>query len=343
MTGSATLDGELAAPAGFAPQRRQRGSAIAAAGMAVPDHVVSNEPIAERLGVDDHWIRKRTGVVERRIAEPGTTCAGLAAEAAMYALRSAGCEPESVDLVLVATMTPDDITPNVAPVVVSLAGLGTAGSADVGAACTGWLAGVRLAAAQVETGRADRVLVIGADILSRVTDRDDRATAALFADGAGAVLVTPSDGAGRIGPVMLGTDPAGLPLIYAHHDEGVIRMRGGATFGAAVDHMAAATRSAVAAAGLDLGDVDLFAYHQANGRIIRAVGERLGLPEERVLFYVDRFGNTSAATIPIALAAAAADGLLTPGAKVLMGAFGAGFTWGAAVVEWGTGGSAHAG
>jgi 3-oxoacyl-[acyl-carrier-protein] synthase III len=337
VAGTATLDGGLPAPAtGTAtPERRLRGSAIAGAGMALPDRVVTNEPIAARLGVDDRWIRKRTGVVERRIADPEASLAELAAVAAARALESAGCNPGSVDLVLVATMTPDDITPNVAPVVVARAGLGTAGAADVGAACTGWLAGIRMAAGQVETGRADRVLVIGADLLSRVTDNDDRATAALFADGAGAVLVTACEGAARIGPVVLGTDPAGESLIYAHHDEGVIRMRGGATFGAAVEHMAAATHAAVAAAGLELGDVDLFAYHQANGRIIRAVGERLGLPGERVLFYVDRFGNTSAATIPIALAAAVDDGLLEPGAKVLMGAFGAGFTWGAAVVEWG--------
>jgi 3-oxoacyl-[acyl-carrier-protein] synthase-3 len=171
--------------------------------------------------------------------------------------------------------------------------------------------------------------------MSRVTDPSDRSTAAVFADGAGAVLVSSCAGRSRIGPVVLGTDPGGAELIYARHDEGVVRMQGAATFGAAVGHLVDATRAAVAAAGLTLDDVDLFAYHQANRRIINAVGERLGLDPERVLVCVDRYANTSAATIPMVLAEAGADGRLNDGALVLLATFGAGFTYGAAMVEWG--------
>jgi len=323
-----------AARGGLAGKRR--GAAIGSVAMAVPAKVVSNAPIAERLGVDERWIRTRTGVRERRIAEPDESLVDFAAAAASKVLADAGCAPDQIDLLLVATMTADDITPNAAPLVAARAGLVSAAAADVGAACSGWLMGLQLAAGQVETGRAERVLVVGADLLSRLTDPDDRATAALFADGAAAVLVNAHEGSTRVGPVVLGTDPAGGPWIYARHSEGVIRMLGRETFAAAVDHLVAATHAATAAAEIELDDVDLFVYHQGNGRIIRAVGERLELPDERVAVCVDRFGNTSAATIPMALADAAEAGRLKDGDKVLLGAFGAGFTWGAAVVEWGT-------
>jgi 3-oxoacyl-[acyl-carrier-protein] synthase III len=325
----------VVAGAGLATERR--GAAIGAVAMAVPDKVVPNAPIAERLGVDERWIRTRTGVRERRIAEPSESLVDFAAAAAGEALASAGCAPERVDLVLVATMTADDITPNAAPLVAARLGLSSAAAADVGAACTGWLMALQLAASQLESGRAERALVVGADLLSRLTDPDDRATAALFADGAGAVLLCARKGGTRVGPIVLGTDPVGVPWIYARHHEGVIRMLGRETFAAAVAHLVAATHAATTAAGLELEEVDLFVYHQGNGRIIRAVGERLGLADDRVAVCVDRFGNTSAATIPMALADAADAGRLKEGDKVLLGAFGAGFTWGAAVVEWGMG------
>lgn len=303
--------------------------------MAVPRNVVTNEVIASRLGVDAQWITKRTGVVERRIAEPDETGVELATEAAHRSLSLAQVAPEDVQLVLVATVTPDRILPNMASLIVGRAGLGNCAGSDLAAACTGWLTGVGLAAAQVETGRADCVLVIGVDVLSRLTDVTDRATAPLFADGAGAVVVTPCEGPSRIGPVLLGTEPAGADWIYADHEESKIRMHGGQTFAAAVDHLSDATRAAATAAGYTLDDIDVFAFHQANARIIRSVGERLGLPPERVAVCIDKFGNASSATIPMALAKAAGDGRLAAGTKVLMAAFGAGFTWGAAAVEWG--------
>jgi 3-oxoacyl-[acyl-carrier-protein] synthase-3 len=310
------------------------GAAMSGVALAVPDRRVPNAPIAERLGVDDRWIVKRTGIVERPIAEEETV-AQLSALAAARTLEATGCQPADVDLVLVATMTPDLITPNVAPMVVKHLDLGVTAAADVGAACTGWLHGVNLAASAVEGGRARNVLVIGADFMSRVTDQDDRSTAALWADGVGSVLVSACKGASRIGPVVLGTDPEGATLIHATHDEGVIRMRGQETFGAAVHHLSTAAMKALDASGVAFDDIDLWCFHQANARIIRTVGERLELPQDKVICCVDRYGNSSAATLPIALAEADAEGRLQRGAKVLLSTFGAGFTWGATVVEWG--------
>lgn len=319
-----------------APARPPRGAAMRAAAVAVPRAVVPNAAVAERFGVDDHWIRKRTGVAERRIARDGETVASLAAQASADALRLAGCDPAAVDLVFVATMTQDQITPNVASRVIGrIEGLTCAGALDVNAACTGWIGAVGMAAAQVETGRAEHALVIGSDLLSRITNPDDRATACLFADGAGAVLISAVDGPTRIGPVVLGTDADGGTLIFGEHAEGFLRMRGGETFEAACARLVEGSEQAVAAAGLSLDEIALFVFHQANGRIMSTVAQRLGLPGERVVVTVDRYGNTSAASIPMALAEAARDGRLQPGMPVLLSAFGSGFTWAATVVEWG--------
>ncbi len=314
-----------------------RGAAITSVGMAVPSKIVSNSTIAERLGVDDAWILARTGVRERRIADPHQRVADLAAEAATMALAEGDCDPRSVDVLLVATMTAEDIAPNVATMVAERVGLTSAFCVDLNAACTGWLVGLQFAVSQVESGRAERVLVVGADLLSRVTDPYDRATAALFADGAGAALVEAHDGKTRVGPVVLGGEPAGAQWIYARRPENILRMRGRETFAAAVDRLVEVTRAAISAAGLRLDDIDLFVYHQGNLRIIRAVGARLALPTERVAVCIDRFGNTSAATIPMALSDAVRAGRLRDNDKVLLGTFGAGFAWGAAVLEWGVG------
>jgi 3-oxoacyl-[acyl-carrier-protein] synthase III len=206
---------------------------------------------------------------------------------------------------------------------------------DVSAACTGFLSALALATAQVEGGRSDNVLVIGADVLSRFTDKTDRGTAALFADGAGAALVAPAaNGHGRIGDIVLQCDGRGAAAIRATHDEQTIRMQGHDTFKAAVLRMSEATVDATARSGLGLDDIGLFVYHQANARILAAVRERLGLDADRVINSIDRYGNTSAATLPIALADARERGMLEPGMNVLLSAFGAGFTWGAGVIEW---------
>jgi 3-oxoacyl-[acyl-carrier-protein] synthase-3 len=331
---------ELLAPttdgAAARPLRRptERGAAVASLAMAVPSGVVENAPIAQHLGVSEHWIVERTGVEQRRIAAPGERLASYAAEAGDRALRAAGLEAMDLDLVLVATMSHEQLTPHAASLVAAEIGATRAGALDVSAACTGFLSALSMGTGQIESARADSVLVVGADLISRLTNRDDRSTAGLFGDGAGAVVLRPTDPPGRIGPVVLGADGARAGLIQCDR-EGLIRMKGPDTFRQAVDRLSEATVDALAAAGHELPDVDVFAYHQANSRIIRAVGERLELPAERVIDCVPRYGNTSAASIPIALAEARADGLLRDGATVLCAAFGGGLAWGATVIEWG--------
>jgi 3-oxoacyl-[acyl-carrier-protein] synthase-3 len=302
--------------------------------MAVPETVVPNSVVAERAGVTEDWIVTRTGVRERRVVRDGERLEHLATAAGRDALAAAEVDAADIDLVLVATMAADELTPNAAPLVALALGAERAGAMDVGAACTGFLAALSLATAQVESGRAERVLVIGADVLSRLTDVTDRGTAALFADGAGACVVAPAENGGGVGPIVLHADGTGAPAITADHEERLMRMQGHDTFKAAVARLSEATAEAAEQAGIELADVDLFVYHQANARILRAVGERLGLEPERVIDCIDRYGNTSSATLPIALADARERGLLEPGMTVLLGAFGAGFTWGAGVVEW---------
>jgi 3-oxoacyl-[acyl-carrier-protein] synthase III len=311
-----------------------RGAAIASLATAVPPDVVDNAPIAARLGIEERWIVERTGVQQRRIAAPGDRLATYAAEAGARALDAAGVEAGELDLVLVATMSHEQLTPHAAALVADQIGATGAGALDLNAACTGFLSALSMATAQIESHRADNILVIGADLTSRLTNRDDRSTAGLFGDGAGVVVLRPTAPPGRIGPVVLGADGTRAGLIQCDRSDALIRMKGPDTFRQAVDRLSGATLQALAAAGRGLADVDLFAYHQANSRIIRAVGERLELPAERVIDCVPRYGNTSAASIPIALAEAREQGLLPDGATVLCAAFGGGLAWGATVIEW---------
>jgi 3-oxoacyl-[acyl-carrier-protein] synthase-3 len=315
------------------------GARIVGVGMAVPDRRVSNAELAVQLGVDEQWIAKRTGTRERPWSDPAERMTDYAAAAGRAALARAGLEAGELDLVVVATSSADEITPNTAPLVAGLLGAERAGAFDVGAACTGWLSGLAMACGQIESRRARHALVIGADFLARFVDPADRDTAVLFADGAGAVVVTDGDdraGIGRhgaVGPVVLRADAAGADLIRLERG-GRITMQGPATFRAAVAALSTVTQEALRAAEVGLQEIDLFVYHQANSRIIRAVGQRLGLPEERVVDYVGRFGNSSTATLPMSLATAQAEGRLRPGDRVLLAAFGGGFTWGATVVTW---------
>jgi 3-oxoacyl-[acyl-carrier-protein] synthase-3 len=298
--------------------------------------VVSNAEIAAPLAIDDRWIVTRTGVRQRRRAGELETLTGLAAQAGERALAAASLAPGDVDLVLVATFTQDELLPNAAPLVADRIGAGGAGALDLGAACTGFLSGLALAAAQVEAGRANSVLVIGADLMSRVTDYGDRSTAGLFGDGAGAAVVT-ATGSGRVGPILLRSDASDANCVTASHAERKLRMRGQDTFREAVARLSEATLEVAERAGLSLREIDLFVYHQANARITAAVGERLGLECERVVDCIARYGNTSAASVPIALCEAERQGRLTPGATVLVATFGAGFLWGAGLLEWGAG------
>jgi len=329
------LASQPAERAAEAQERPVRGAGIAAVAMCVPDRVVANAQITERLGIDANWIAKRTGVQERRIAWPEERLSAFATEAGDMALERAGVDASELDLVLVATMSADELTPNAAPLVATELGARRAGAMDVGAACTGFLSALSVATAQIESRRAENVLVVGADLLSRITDPGDRSTAGLLADGAGAAVVRAMDSPGHIGPVVLGADGAHSALITAGHDDRMIRMNGHDTFKHAVARMSRATLEALALADRTLDEVDLFVYHQANSRIIRAVGVELGLPGERTVDYLAGYGNTSAATLPMALTLAEEEGRLRDGAVVLLAAFGAGLAWGATVVEWG--------
>jgi 3-oxoacyl-[acyl-carrier-protein] synthase III len=311
------------------------GASIASVGISLPDAVVPNAQIAPRIGVTDEWIVRRTGIRARHVAAPDERLATHAANSATAALKRAGVSAGEVDLVLVATTTPDEVMPNAAPQVAHEIGAIRAGAFDIGAACTGFLSALAVGAAQIESGRVQTALVIGADLMSRITDPEDRATAAVFADGAGAVVLRATAQESRIGPIVLGADGAGADHIIVPRENGTIQMRGHETFREAVARLSLSTVQAVRAADVRLEDIDLFVYHQANGRILSAVGERLGLPPDRVVDCISEYGNTSAATLPLALAYVENEGRLQAGNRVLLGAFGAGFTWGATVVEWG--------
>ncbi len=313
------------------------GACVSSTALAVPETVVATAPIAERLGVPEDWIVSRTGVRERRLAEPGTRLSDLAAQAGRAALERAGVAGGDLDLLLLGTMSQDEITPNAAPLVAAQLGAPQAAAIDIGAACTAFLSALALAAGQIEAGRARTALIVGADLLSRYIDHEDRRTAGLFGDGAGAVVVTATEAPGRVGPIALHSDGTEAGSIYATPGERKLRMDGHETFKHAVARLSQVTLEALELGGLTPEDIDLFVYHQANGRILTSVTERLGLPGERVVDFIGRYGNTSAGSIPIALAEAEAQGRLTDGARVLLAAFGAGFVWGGGIVEWGAG------
>src|SRR5215217_8763288 len=278
-----------------------RTATIIGLGHYLPTEIVPNGHIAERIGVDDHWIVKRTGIHARRRAAANEGTTDLAVFAARRALQDSGTDPRDLDYVIVATMSPDEITPNCAPRVAHALGADRAAAFDIGAACTGFLAGLSQCAALIEVGRADRILLIGAEKLTRITDFDDKKTGMLFGDGAGAVVLGPSDSDAGIGPIDLTADGGLGDTIVATPEDPFIRMDGISTFRIAVKNLSESTIFAVSAAGLELEDIDLFVYHQANSRIIKAVGERLELDPAKVADYLAQIANTSAASIPLTL------------------------------------------
>ena len=237
-------------------------------------------------------------------------------------------------MILIATVASDDITPACAPVVAHELGAGRAAAFDVGAACSGSLAGLAHATAAIESGRASHVLVVGAEVLSRFIDYEDRRSAHLFGDGAGALVVS-LDADGEIGPFVFGSDGGSAHTIRAPRETGKLEMDGHDTFIAAVNHLSECTTEVAERSGVALGEIDLFVYHQANSRILAAVAERLELSGERVFDCIATFGNTSAASVPLALEQARRTGALEPGARVLLGAIGAGMVWGATITSWG--------
>jgi 3-oxoacyl-[acyl-carrier-protein] synthase-3 len=311
-----------------------RTASVLGLGHHLPETVVNNLPIAERLGIEESWIVKRTGIRSRRHAMPSERLSDLATASAWGAIEDAGIDPAELDAVLVATTSADEITPNAAPYVATAIGATKANAMDIGAACTAFVTALSVGTSMIESGRAETVLVVGADALSRFTDFDDKRTAALFGDGAGAVVLGNQEGGG-VGPFVFGSDAELAEAIIARRDDQMLRMDGHTTFNSAVAVLVTSTRDACELAGVELDDVDLFVYHQANARITKAVAERLELPAERVADYIADIGNTSAASIPLALAFAREEGRLQPGDTVLVAAVGAGFTWGGAVLEWG--------
>jgi 3-oxoacyl-[acyl-carrier-protein] synthase-3 len=318
---------------------RIRHATILSLATELPEGRLTSAELAEHFGISEDWILARTGIRERRRAGDEERLSDYATRAGAAALDAAGIDAADLDLVIVGTMTPDELTPNTAPLVADALGARRAGAFDVGAACTAFLSGLALGAAQIESGRAERVLLIGADFVTRITDYEDRRSAPLFADAAGAVVLGPGNGPdgrdGAIGPIVLGADGSHGRTIIATHAERKLRLDGPEVYRNAVTRMGDVTLEAVSRAGLALDQIDLFVYHQANARITKALGERLGLPSERVVDCIEMLGNASAATLPVALEAALRDGRLRAGARVLLSAFGAGFTWGGGVIEWG--------
>lgn len=305
------------------------GAAVTGWGVALPETAVTNADLEARLDTSDTWITERTGIRERRI---GGTTGELATAAARQALVAAEATPASVELLVLATSTPDQQMPATASVVQDALGL-RCGAFDVNAACSGFVYALVAGAAMSGIG-ARRVLVVGADVMSRLTDQQDRSTAVLFGDGAGAVVLDAVDGPGQILGWDLGSDGSLRHLLQADVG-GYITMVGKEVFRQAVRVMVESSRTALARAGLTPADVDLLVPHQANTRIIAAACERLGIPMERTVSVLDRTGNTSAGSIPLALGDAAANDRLSKGDTVLLVGFGAGMTWASVVLRWG--------
>jgi 3-oxoacyl-[acyl-carrier-protein] synthase-3 len=323
-----------------APASKPIRAAFHSIAIELPAGRMTTAEVSERLGVSEEWILSRTGVRERPFARADERLSDYAARAGAAALERAGVDAAEVDLVIVGTLTQDELTPNTAPLVAHAIGAHRAGAFDVGAACTAFLSAVSIAAAEIEAGRCRWVLVIGADFISRVIDWEDKKSAPLFGDAAGAAVLGPATGEyGAIGPIVLGADGSLGAVITIEHSDRKIQMDGTVVYKHAVARMTEVTLAAVERAGLTLEQIDLFVYHQANARITRAVGERLGVEPGRVVDCIESYGNSSAATLPLALVTAERDGRLKPGARVLLSAFGGGFTWGGGVIEWGGSGN----
>ncbi|MFB7947251.1 beta-ketoacyl-ACP synthase III [Kitasatospora phosalacinea] len=326
---------------------------LAGIGGFLPPRVVTNEDLSATLDTSDEWIRTRTGIGERRFVSDGLSTGGLAVEAGARALRSAGAA--SVDAVVVATTSPERLCPAVAPEVASRLGLGPVAAFDLTSACSGFLYGLAASAGLIASGTADTVLFVGAEAFTTLVNQQDRSTAPIFGDGAGAVVLRRGepDEPGALGPFDLGSDgsladllaiPAGgsrqrsadggLGHGAVPTEDWYLRMEGRPLYQQAVEHMTQSAQAVLKHADWSVADVDWFVGHQANVRIVRAVAEELELPEERVAVNIDRVGNTLSASVPLLLNDIAARGDLRPGDRVLLSAFGAGLSWGSTVLVW---------
>ena len=311
------------------------GASITGWGSALPERIVTNEELALDLGVSPGWIFERTGINTRRIACGAESTSSLATEASAVALARAGIGARDVDMIIVATSTPDYQLPATASLVQHDLGCSNAGGYDLAAACTGFLYGLAQAHALVEGGACDVVLVAGSETLSKVTDYSDPRSCVLFGDGAGAVIVQKTE-TPAIGPFMFRSDGRFADMLYIRPDERLIRMQGREVYRHAVEAMSGALAELLVSSGLRVSDLDLVVAHQANGRILDAVADRMGLDRSRMAMHIAEVGNTSAASIPLALDDAFENGRLREGDLVALTAFGAGFTWGAGLVRWGS-------
>lgn len=315
---------------------------IAGLGKYLPERVLTNEELARTVDTTDEWIRDRTGIRERRLASDEETSSSMGLEAARRALAVAGVEPESLDLVLAATTTPDGFFPAVACLIQDGLNARRAGAFDINAACTGFLAALATGSQFITAGAFRRVLVVGTEVVSRIVDWTDRGTCVLFGDGAGAVVLEAADRGGPLslvlrshgggGDLLKTPGPCGrrdMPSPAFH-----ISMDGRPIFKFAVTAMEEALREALSTAGLSPQDIDLFVPHQANLRIISAAARGLGIPPEKMMVNIDRYGNTSSASIPIALCEAWEQGRLQEGQRVALASFGGGLAWGAMILEW---------
>jgi len=317
-------------------------------GRYVPQRVLTNDDLSRVVDTTDEWISTRTGIRERRLVEEGETTSRMAVHAARQALEVAGLSPAQLDLIIVATVTPDYPFPATACLVQDALGASHAAAFDLSAGCTGFVYGLSVAAHLLSGGVHQTALVIGAETLSRITDWADRNTCVLFGDGAGAVALQANESEGGVLATVLGADGSGgdllrvlaggsqMPASHRTVTEGLhfIQMRGREIFRFAVRVIPTATREVLEDAGLSLADLDLLVPHQANQRIIEAATRALDLSSEEVYSNLERYGNTSAASIPIALSEAVEEGLIQPGSLVACVGFGAGLTWGAAAIRW---------
>ena len=317
-------------------------------GMAVPEKIMTNQEIAAIVETSDEWIRDRTGISERRIASADETTSSLATSAAFEALKVANVSPREIDLIIVATSSPDHLFPATASIVQDRIGAVDCGAFDLLAACTGFIYGLTLASQAIETGSIETALVIGAETLSRLVNWKDRSTCILFGDGAGAFVLQGSDLSGGVLSSMLRSDGSGADLLSIpaggssypastdtlNNDLHFIQMNGREVFRFATRVMARATNQVIEQANLELEDIQLIVPHQANKRIIDSAARGLRLPIDKFAVNLDRFGNTSTASIPIATCEAVSEGRIKEGDNVVFVGFGAGLTWGALVLQW---------